>query len=411
MATQGSLARSSVSIQQLNAAGAVTSTTIKYGVYATTGFWQLREPNPSGSFTPGVFRMNPVTMIKQLGGGPSSLVHWQNAYGGMRITGNHAGTFAFDAGIQPPAAAWQQNVADQVVLSAKAKVLSAEADVLLMLAEATETLRMLLRPMENVQKLLREYRTLSKRIGTGKSGSPRAKKWSAYADFASSEWLRFRYGITPLISDIESLIDAFYSKIAVASMLRYRSTVKTVGPSYTGPWLDWSEWVYVHGQVQRRYTQERKTTAIFVLQNNLELQRVLAQNRFGFSLHAIPAAVWELTGYSFVVDWVLSVGDWLRAIMPISNLTVLGSCVSQKTTTTYEVETRNLWLSASGGQFLSGEPSYYSFVEEKLERRVNPAVPVLPVLNLNRFGFKQAVDSLALLWQRVPYAWKSKRRR
>lgn len=361
----------------------------------------LLDSTQPGSFTPGVFRLNPVTIRKRLGVCTDCDTWFRAQY----YTGTIYDYLSWGAGATefisatvptlPKVATWQTNLADQALVEAKAKIWDSDADVLLMLAEGADTLRMLRNPFDAMGKFLHQWRTWS-------------LKWKHGVDLSSKEWLKFRYGIMPLISDIESLIALYNAKTSKVGMQRYRRRKTSVSTSS----YDMSSNVRKawHTSIERKYTYSYNMTAIFYTQMMMEIDAKWSPGRYGFDLRQLPAAAWELVPYSFVVDWILGVGTWLRAIMPTIDQKHLGCCVSQKSEITFVVKPTliapYLPYRHTLKEICRAEPGRYQFTLTELQRVVNPTVPVMPVLNLNRFKYKQAIDSLALTWGQIPREWK-----
>lgn len=117
----------------------------------------------------------------------------------------------------------------------------------------------------------------------------------------ANAWLEYQYGIKPAMSDLSGAYDA----------LKNRS--KSLEPSVTIRARHREQETYLSSSggvsYSDSYTREDKATAI-VFYNNLTLLQSLGQ--FGFTNPA--ALAWELIPFSFVVDWFLSIGDFLASL-------------------------------------------------------------------------------------------------
>jgi hypothetical protein len=205
------------------------------------------------------------------------------------------------------------------------------------LAELDKTFAMVVHPLENVVKFCKNfrkthtYRTLmvyldrnvlgynvrypKKRIP--QKGDVKFKEIRDLNRLWTSEWLRFRYGITPLMSDVREAIKAL-SKSFGGTPKRYSSRASNRIEGFQDlPFeLDTTDF---------KFTWHKITT---------ETQKVKAwwfdeytKNEFtelGLTLHNVIAVPWELTKMSFVIDWFGNVGDLIYANAPRVNVKPLG---------------------------------------------------------------------------------------
>lgn len=117
---------------------------------------------------------------------------------------------------------------------------------------------------------------------------------SAIADV----WLNFRYNIMPTVYLIEDLVEAYGAPESL--FLRDRSRVVTNVPFYDvrHPWIP---------------NKEVALTERVMIKSRLELSSRKFDQQFSFN--AVKTA-WELIPLSFVIDWVISVGDFITASYP-----------------------------------------------------------------------------------------------
>lgn len=188
------------------------------------------------------------------------------------------------------------------------------ANLLESLAEADQAFRMVGTPFENLSKLIKTFR----RNGRRANGYERVSATSlGYIQFVSAEWLRFRYGLTPVINDVKAVMQALetgWNKDPVISTSRTSGQVQ--GSKVTPGVINSSTFKcdYLVSTTQaftaKAYIYDRITKGIW--------------NDLGFNIQNLTGLAWELTRYSFVVDWFVNVGDVIYANAPRVNYESLG---------------------------------------------------------------------------------------
>lgn len=141
-------------------------------------------------------------------------------------------------------------------------------------------------------------------------------KNKALAKLLSFLWLYERFAIRPFLMDIEDVMQELQNQTFCArrtARATARRQVQT-GKSWTG----------TKAGISVDFTQS--TTIDYVVRASILYEaRVSPLTRFGLSWQNMPSAAWELTPWSFVVDWFLNVGDYIRAITPKLDAQVLCS--------------------------------------------------------------------------------------
>lgn len=224
------------------------------------------------------------------------------------------------------------------------------------LFEIRKTIRMVRRPLEGVAKLFRDIekskkfqafkrkREIQARVAErrqevrvkragrrgitnpnlirkGRTLKPLAERpgvATAYADFVTSEWLKLRYGVVPLLSSIGGALDVLREP-KVSPRYTARGVAKAAQRSVESTTNITSDF-YFTGTLYRKTVVDREVRAGVIYQHVFTVH-----DRLGQTVEQIPATLWELTTLSFVVDWVLNVGDYLQAVVPKANTQILGS--------------------------------------------------------------------------------------
>jgi hypothetical protein len=180
--------------------------------------------------------------------------------------------------------------------SARAQVSQQEADILTMLIELKKTISTLLNPLNNLNTLITKFQ--------------RAKSLSnstlSVSKYIASEWLKFRYGIMPIMYDIQGIIKAI-EKDKSKGRHHARGNQK-VSKSLLAPAAIWS-----HGDIDTTYL-DTYTDDVVIKCGLVYDAKLRVSDYLGFNLRAIPSTAWELIPFSFVVDWFVNVQEYIRAL-------------------------------------------------------------------------------------------------
>lgn len=367
--------------------------TVQNTVSLAGGKYQYISALNAGKYVPGQFRLNPVLITKtafttSLDTGTVTLPDRRYAYGygPILLTDLVVGAGGPNL-IGRNNVYWDDKVANLALVTAYSRMNSPEFfDGGTFLGELSETIGMLRNPISGIRRFLRKK----------KFRDPR-RLVNASADTL----MEFRYGIRPLLKDFETVVKMF-NKSAFHDEVKVHSSKGVAKPSP----LSWTgSGVRTVGDVlfpfiDRGTRQDIYTSKVFYRKR---LGFSAECHRYGLSLQNIPSVGWELTPLSFVVDWFVQVGPWIRAMTPNPSVTILGNCTSRKTSEQCSrVVTDNCYLSSYKGNRTTHRAG---FQYDALNRVVNSALPALPVRTVDSLEFLKKVDSIALLWQRLPSAW------
>jgi len=192
----------------------------------------------------------------------------------------------------------------------------------------------------------------------------------------SQQWLRYYYGISPLLSDIHEAVKAYDNRYRV---VRSRQISRM---SVDGTMLDnLSQHKWKLGEAKRRYQIIAYLSAGYGLTTSQYL-----------GLEDPASIIWERVPTSFIIDWVLPIGDWLRAVHAIHSIDV---SLAVSTTSTY-VRYSNL-VGKNSTQILNGEDA--NRVEISMNRVVNVSLspPVIPFKTLSQSLGREGVN----IWNAV----------
>jgi len=248
------------------------------------------------------------------------------------------------------------------------------------LAEMHQTLDMFNRPLER----LRNYLEM---VARQKRKSARLRN---VIDGVSGAYLAYRYGLRPLVSDINSILKG----LKETTEKRRRTTRAKAGfKDVSSTNLSWISNVTYLANLS--VIDEVKIRAM-----SLDDVALSTLDNIGLSGKNLLTVPWELVRLSFVLDWFVNVGDFIGAWVPSPLWNQLGSCV------TVERSTTSLWsaMGSTGNTSYSVlSPGTGSLMRtDKLKTRMPVDYPSLLIKDNFRFDKATRVgDAFALLAQQM----------
>lgn len=260
-------------------------------------------------------------------------------------------------------------------------------DISIAVAESYATLKML----KSVGKFQRYF------SGVG------GKRWA-------NEWLELQYGWLPLLSDVynaaEELIDYNRSRCVIRGRAKFTDQAR--GIRQISDSFDWTGTGYfAASQVNANYDSfmVTKSQCVVELAEPTSLQRIARWT----SLNPLSIA-WELTPYSFVADWFLDIGGYLRETETalLFNSTFAGGY----RTAILEIEvqekidffdTSNVFFTALSK--IKSEANYARLVVNRVVYDSYP-LPTLPQIKTD-LSWKRLLSAAALLTQFLPKSVKT----
>lgn len=328
--------------------------------------------------------------------------HWNcsNNTGMTKGTGYYCFPLRFSpAGVLSPTyPAFVTNDINNHCRSALASANSPDVGIGETLAEWKAGLGMLRSPMKGLRDLFGK--------ATRKPGGGALRNLSD----ASSAWLEYRYGWTPLVSTILDILKGLpkyeTERIYDAKASTTTETTVTLAPVFTR-FPNSGTGAFHEGYVT---TKVRKTGRVyFTVVDATSYNRL----KMGLDVLYLPQLMYELTRLSYAVDWWLNLGDYIAALVPNPYINVLGYTYAEKITTTsvsslkncayYDYSIGNYRYGSADGNFTEVKETYHREV-------VTPNVSALPTLDLDFRSIKHAIDALGLIVQSVPKQYGNKRR-
>lgn len=287
---------------------------------------------------------NIMSSVKETHGG-SNNSSWSIAWTGNNpcdpgapwiktMAGNHPRGLSLSAGAGCVFDPWREleSRGSETIAGTKAwaDIKSPEIQGMVFAAELGKTLRMVKRPLENLIRFIRlSVMADRKRILNWKQHTAAYGKQALLLNqFIMSEWLRYRYGIMPLLYDIQGIM-RLANKLEVPVRRTARGSAKFSSGQLTASSPQGES--YFSGTLTTSRTVDVNVRAGVLYEHQASIS-----NRMGYELSQLPSTIYELVPYSFVLDWAVNLGDYIQAMEPKVDVKVLASW------TTVEVIDKNV---------------------------------------------------------------------
>lgn len=386
--------------------GTVTSSTPSLGTVVGNGdSWSMTDvvdKDWRGQSRKGVVFNNPVKMLKvstQLLS--KSTRSWQINLANCSCTpsttvrsGTAQGAYTEPANSVPSSTLFTPSVdleTAKTLAGTAAQANIAEPDVmgLVDVAELGKTVRMLREPVFNLRRL----------VANIQKDHRKSRKAVTVAQYVAGNWLKYRYGILPLVMSIQGTMKALTKERVSQRMTArgasyvpgqsYNSTLNLNVPSGQAGWNRVIKWTCGQSHTVRAGVLYEYHTSL--------------SSDLGFTLTEIPPAAWELIPFSFVADWFANMGDYIRAVTPKTGLRILASWTTVTRSTQYNYEQTGSAVNVPGGCYTySGGPGF-KFIRTEREVTRSPGISVGLASKLSEIDFARrkdlihAADALALI--------------
>jgi hypothetical protein len=205
-------------------------------------------------------------------------------------------------------------------------------------------------------------------------------------------WLEFRYGISPLVYDVQGAVKALDPDRDLTPRLVSRATRRDVQKSGTVVNRD-QTW---YGLFKYTFANTEDIQVRAYCHYKADMTYLPARD---FGLTELPLTAWELVPFSFVVDWFVNIGDWLEALTPKLGIKILseGYTVKRKLLSLRTVSWTKQTVS---GNSYDASGSFLNSVDEceRLNVYRVPYIDILytiPPVNI-KINVKRAIDAIAL---------------
>lgn len=269
----------------------------------------------------------------------------------------------------------------------RAKIKGEEWNLGTFLGELPETLAYFADTLKTVVQLYRSVRKGDMRGVRRLRKRARKGTWSktlrSSTSEVSSRWLEWRYAVQPLMFDLDAQLKYLYSSSLKSKIQR----------SVSGSNLHFFESGIYSGNYGgltyfRNHDMDLRLGCYYTVNPNVQAFKKLGLLN--------PAAVlWELTPLSFVLDWLIPIGDYLGTLDAMAGVQVLSTWESRTSKTQYFVSGgRSSWLNGDKVEW-ENKSSDNSYVNSYVRQMgVSLDVP-LPSFKLS-LNSKRFLDGLAL---------------
>lgn len=228
---------------------------------------------------------------------------------------------------------------------------------------------------------------------TGLRGLKGGRNETDLLQAAADDWLLYRYGLRPIIKDIDGVMKGL--KAAVGPK---RSSTR----AYSKHSVTSSRQVSVVNGGITDNVIIKTTDSVNVRAVSLDEFVATELSNLGFTSKAFFSLGWELIPYSFVVDWILNIGDFVGALEPAFGYRSLGECyVTRRERETIVTPAGTFYNAGSGYSVVS--PTSGSCTASRFDTHRVPSLPTGIVIR-NDFRFTElprVLDALTLLAQKM----------
>jgi len=264
---------------------------------------------------------------------------------------------------------------------------SGQFQTLIPMGQINETRRLIRDTAKSTEHLIRALYA----IKHGR-GSPRR-----VAKAASNAWLNFSFGINPTLSDLDGLCTSIRKTLSSTDRVVHVSGHNSVSSSNVLPYYAMA--ACPGGQFN--ISQVEHHTTSYKYNGAFRVPEILSANnyatnladQFGISPRGLPTLAWELTPYSWVIDYFTNVGEFLEDtfIAPSGTMIYLDLSAREKV----KITSRGNFVYTSGNGSGSGTYNPYSAEFVRLTRTPLAVLPHvgLRFRSVDRIG-KNAVNKL-----------------
>lgn len=260
----------------------------------------------------------------------------------------------------------------EAVTAAYANVDASEMQALASAAESRKTLDSMVDISKRVLRIARSVRKLHFKELYGEL-SPKE---------LSDRYLEARYAVRPLIIDAAQLCNALEKK---------REHVRQTFRGKASRTADLSDQVSGVNVAAGLLADLKRTANVTITARAGVLASVEIDEIVNFGLDQLAETAWELTPFSFIIDWFANVGDVIAAWTPNAGITQRASWLTTRVVTSRAnslISGSARWPGTCDYRTIYVAPFSYGDTTTTVERTTDPVASVLPVISINLDTFK-----------------------
>lgn len=215
-----------------------------------------------------------------------------------------------------PTASWGSSTRadNQAKQKFSARIRSAQTSFtgMVFLGELREAIRMLKSPAKSLRELLEEYKNMAR------SRVVRARKNNKQS-VLSNTWLEYSYGLAPLFSDADSAAEALARILTRPAPFTMVSAYGNHEQLLASNLYSWSNSIAQNVKYDISSKRYYRNVVIYrgvvdaVIDGSGPQWLGRARDLSGFNVREFVPTLWELTPYSFLVDYFTNIGDMITA--------------------------------------------------------------------------------------------------
>lgn len=280
------------------------------------------------------------------------------------------------------------NVANRLVVNCLNQVRSQKINLAVAFAESRKTASMI---ADRTLSLYRSYRDLRKGNITSAWKHLALHPGNRGRKIAKST-LEVQYGWRPLMSDIYGGYEAL-SRDARTEQFLIKTKASTSSPSYettsyNGSTTGSSPFLVIQEDVLLQRSQ-------VVLWYSVTSELLLSASSVG--LTDPLSVVWELTPYSFLIDWIAPVGDLLSALSATQGTRFIGGTLTHSSRFTRHYNIMGTTVAVSGGKWTGSGLVKSDSEAFNMSRTVYKTSPFPTPFVKNPFSVEHGINAVALL--------------
>jgi hypothetical protein len=372
--------------------------------YSTGNLLVGRDSNDIGEFIPGVYRINPYCIARFNQRLEESLVKRDYQDTSAVYTRQDEGPVAmqpiFMEYLTSPGITDVGPYEQLALQKAMSKVGAAELAMGEDLGELRETYNMLKSPLSAMKKFLLDdsARNLNSLVALAKKGkrvAEREKRTAlGAADAVSGTILELRYGLRPLMMQVQAIIELLCAKAEEAFDPTKIRSVRTrlIFTTETSKDRAWTLQNFYKGTVHTENTYQASASIQYRQTAEHDILSML-----GLKPQYLLETAWNLKTLSFVFDWLLDVGTFLESVRFKPDIEILGNTVGVKTIRKAKIDN----IEARYNNYCKWETvrNTSEATYEIYNRKINVSMQYRPHFTYGRtFDLWKKIDLAAILW-------------